>query len=134
MAPVQGKSVLALVLLIGIMAGGFGALFYPQLTENPREQEKTEPMSAAEQSRQAKEKSPPRTDRHGDPLPAGALGRFGTVRFRHLGGLSCLAFSPDGRMVATASGDWWNRKEQTVRLWETATGKERRPSWDIKRE
>lgn len=37
-----------------------------------------------------------------------------------------IAFSPDGRMVATASGSQWNHKEQTVRLWEVATGKERR--------
>ncbi|HEY7309480.1 MAG TPA: sigma-70 family RNA polymerase sigma factor [Gemmataceae bacterium] len=37
-----------------------------------------------------------------------------------------IAFSPDGRMVATANGSMWNHKEQTVRLWEVATGKERR--------
>jgi WD40 repeat protein len=35
-----------------------------------------------------------------------------------------VAFSPDGRTVASASGNLWNCKEQTVRLWEVATGQE----------
>jgi RNA polymerase sigma factor (sigma-70 family) len=60
-----------------------------------------------------------RQDRYGDPLPPGALVRFGTVRLRHGSNLTAFAFSPDGKILAAAE------PAQTIRLWDTATGKER---------
>jgi WD40 repeat protein len=42
----------------------------------------------------------PRLDSYGDPLPDGAISRFGTVRFRNLGD-GPIAFAPGGRHFAT---------------------------------
>src|SRR5688572_8087630 len=52
-----------------------------------------------------------------DPLPPGAVARFGTTRFR--GGPN-LAFSPDGSLLASADADgqvvvWNARTGQAVR-------------------
>jgi len=59
---------------------------------------------------------PPRFDAHGDPLPAGALLRFGTIRFRQGDGINNSAISPDGRLLATTA-------HRTVAVWEIATGR-----------
>jgi RNA polymerase sigma factor (sigma-70 family) len=60
-----------------------------------------------------------RTDRHGDPLPEGAVARLGTVRFNHGDMLNALYFAPDGKtIISQGSG--------SVRLWDAATGKELR--------
>src|SRR5262249_1386734 len=61
-----------------------------------------------------------RTDRHGDPLPPGALARTGTVRFRHAEGVTCSAFGPDGKTPISGS------HAGTLRLWDAVTGKELR--------
>jgi WD40 repeat protein len=59
------------------------------------------------------------TDRYGDPLPLGAISRLGTLRFRHAAQVVAVVYSADGKLMATAGYD------ETVRLWETATGKEK---------
>src|SRR4051812_47365600 len=61
----------------------------------------------------------PRTDRHGDPLPPGAIARLGTTRLRHVAeagsGITAM-FSPDSRAVLTAN-------EVSLRLWDAETGR-----------
>jgi RNA polymerase sigma factor (sigma-70 family) len=60
---------------------------------------------------------PPATDQHGDPLPAGALLRLGTVRWRHGGRVMAVAVSPDGKTIAAGGVD------RLIHLWDAATGK-----------
>ncbi len=57
-----------------------------------------------------------RLDDLGDPLPAGAVRRFGTIRFHHPGVVHELEVSPDDRLVATMGRE--------LIVWDSATGKE----------
>jgi WD40 repeat protein len=58
------------------------------------------------------------TDRHGDLLPAGALARLGSLRWRHEEPILFVAFVQDGKAVLTGGQD------QVFRLWNRATGTE----------
>jgi WD40 repeat protein len=58
-----------------------------------------------------------RLDRQGDPLPPGAFARLGTLRFRHTWGVSCVAYSPDGKTLASEN------EFGELRLWDAGTGK-----------
>jgi WD40 repeat protein len=72
-----------------------------------------------------------RTDLYGDPLPAGALARLGTVRLRHPGRVFALAFSPDGKTLAVFNGEhsgyrglgWGGKSRGAIHIWDTTTGK-----------
>jgi WD40 repeat protein len=54
-------------------------------------------------------------DLHGDALPAGAIARLGTLRFRAPS--ASAAYSPDGKLLAAGGSD------NKIRLLDTATGK-----------
>ena len=43
----------------------------------------------------------------------------------HSENVNCVVFSPDGKMVASSSGDTRPRSNDSIKLWDVATGKER---------
>ncbi|MBA4064191.1 MAG: hypothetical protein C0501_10845 [Isosphaera sp.] len=58
-------------------------------------------------------------DRFGDPLPPGAVARYGTVRLRHGQAPVGLAFSPDGRVLGSAADT-----PDGLRAWDPETGRQ----------
>jgi WD40 repeat protein len=80
-----------------------------------------EPLPAKRKNAQA-EKKPAHLDRSGDPLPAGAVARLGTLRLRRPCAIDTVAFSPDGKILASGDG----LGGETVSLWEVKSGKELR--------
>src|SRR5581483_8482663 len=59
-----------------------------------------------------------KADDRRDPLPAGAVARLGSARWRHEGDTRAISFSPDGKTLAVLSGG-----DGAITLFETATGK-----------
>ena len=79
------------VFLYGVVSLGF--VFVPSIHCEP---------PTAENAKTSKANQSKRTDLHGDPLPAGAIARLGTLRFRHLSNSHYfVAFSPDGKTVVS---------------------------------
>lgn len=58
-----------------------------------------------------------RVDLYGDPIPKGALTRLGTMRLCQRQGARTIAFSPDGRTLASSG------HEDSIRLWDVRTGR-----------
>jgi WD40 repeat protein len=116
----KGKIAVGLVLLAGLLGGGAGLTAYQARTPTTPAQAAEAGQATARGTEQQKpvEEKVPRTDFLGDPLPAGALARLGTIRLRHYqsGSRLSTALSPDGKVVATGG-------EGGLRLWDAATGK-----------
>jgi RNA polymerase sigma factor (sigma-70 family) len=107
-----------LLLLLSVAAVAAGLA----LSANPRPAgEPAEAQPAAEAGPSApgspSTKGQARTDRYGDPLPAEAVARLGSLRFYDGNPIYRVVFSPDGkRIVSVGSGG--------QRLWDTATGRD----------
>jgi len=66
-------------------------------------------------------------DNPADPLPLRAIARMGSVRFRHGGRVSSLAYLAKGKLLASSGyiGTTWDAHGR-VRVWDTASGDELR--------
>ncbi len=114
---------LLVVLVLGISVGGaglagFGGMAY-QTQSGQEKKAQSPPIPGFSGDLQQKKPWPSLLDQYGDSLPAGAVARLGTLRFRHEGNVDprSLLFAPDGKFLIanTAEG---------ILLWDTATGKQ----------
>jgi RNA polymerase sigma factor (sigma-70 family) len=122
MAMTRVKIGLALVAVLGLLATGVGVISHQVLqaqTHQARDRAQPKPAPAEAERARGKERAQVRTDRQGELLPAGALVRLGTVRFRHGSTVTGLAYTADGKGLISASYD------KTVRVWDPASGRER---------
>jgi RNA polymerase sigma factor (sigma-70 family) len=103
------RAAVTLVLALGLVAGGLAGLAQPVVSGPP-------PAAKADAAPAAASAAAPPVDRSGDPLPAGASARLGTVRLRHGTGISAVAFSPDGKQLVSGDNDL------TLCVWEVSTG------------
>jgi RNA polymerase sigma factor (sigma-70 family) len=89
-----------------VVAGTLGlGSFWGLETESPKDSPApAKDIAPKSPQPRAAEKSEPRLDRFGDPLPPGAIRRFGTLRFRHAVGNEELAFTPDGKRLIAGWG------------------------------
>jgi RNA polymerase sigma factor (sigma-70 family) len=118
-AMTAGTLKLALVgLATLLMTAGAVGVIGQVLTEKPPEAPAAPPQAKA--AAEPKKPAAPRvrTDRHGDPLPDGAITRLGTVRWRHGFFVQALAYSPNGKMIAAVGAG------RAITLWDVASGKE----------
>jgi RNA polymerase sigma factor (sigma-70 family) len=108
-----------ILLLTLSLAGGAGALAFslpgPKQTEEKQATQAKSPEQKTQTPKPASVKAAP-TDLYGDPLPAGAIARLGTLRFRHGGGLEDVLFLPDGRRLISAG-------DNSIELWDVQTGR-----------
>jgi len=112
------RVVLALMRLLALAGAGVLAASRPSAREPRPGEEKAVRQEAPRGGEPA-----PRTDRHGDPLPQGAVARLGTWRMRHRGPVSCLVLSPEGKQLVSGGS-----ADHLVRIWDAATGRELRHS------
>jgi len=117
------KTTLMVLLTPAVFGTGAGVLAHSIWQREPALPSTNEPALVANQEN--KKTSQPnearRVDRQGDPLPAGALVRLGTMRLRHAEGVQCVAFSPDGKTIASGAD------HELIHIWDKVTGQEKSP-------
>jgi RNA polymerase sigma factor (sigma-70 family) len=108
------KLTIALFLSLGLVSTGTGLLARQQGLHD----DGTDSVVAASAGSREEPAGRSVVDQLGDALPAGAVARLGTVRFRHGERVYSLALSPDGRQLASRGLDG------AVRVWDFRSGKE----------
>src|SRR6266478_1142372 len=127
MAFTQAKLTFETILAFGMIAAGGGFAAY-QISKDDRPQEKkTPPPNVLARDDipgrpPAKNEAPLMIDPDAGPVPAEAIARIGSTRFRQWGEVTGLAYSPDGKWLASISTA---PADNTARVWDAATGKEK---------
>jgi RNA polymerase sigma factor (sigma-70 family) len=106
---------LALCFLAMLIGAGTGALVASAPTARPAIDRPTPGELPGKCISGAQKDNKERSDRYGDPLPADAFARLGTLRFRQATAVYITQFSPDGKNLLLGG--------RTLALWDTATGR-----------
>jgi RNA polymerase sigma factor (sigma-70 family) len=114
------------LLVVGAVATGLVAWGHQKpagnLTAMAEGAEPKRPAPDAEPPRSPNVTEQARADRSGDPLPPGGLARLGSARLNQGAAVAGLAFSPDGKVVASCGES--SGEDHAIHLWDVATGKE----------
>jgi RNA polymerase sigma factor (sigma-70 family) len=120
MLAIKGKLTL-LVLVVALGVGGAGVASYAGLGDKKQpsatKQVQT-PLANFDKRGPQKKDTLVATDLYGDPLPEGAVARLGTERFRHAIAVFAIAYSPNGKTLATGGATGLG-----LCLWDAATGR-----------
>jgi RNA polymerase sigma factor (sigma-70 family) len=117
--PSRGGSILAAVGAMMILIGGGSFAAWQLASAMPAAVGQNKPQDAPQPAVQAAGNGA-RADRYGDPLPVGAIVRFGSVRLRHGINLASVAFSPTENVIVSGGKGPW------LIFWNAVTGKELR--------
>jgi RNA polymerase sigma factor (sigma-70 family) len=119
------KTAAGLVLAVSVALAGSGRWARQAVPAQEPEPTRPGPAAAGEPAKGAPDRAA-RDDTAGDPLPAGALARLGTLRFRAGGPVWGLGLLPDGKtlVVEEAGGVcWWDaRTGKELRRWNASLG------------
>jgi RNA polymerase sigma factor (sigma-70 family) len=126
----KARIVGALLLMVGLLTGGAGLFAHQFVKAGQPGPQQNEGQALRQEAGGPAPDGPAqvRTDPLGDPLPPGALNRFGTLRLRQGSGASMVLFAPDGKSLASVG-----TTAAPVRFWDLSTGRllrehgERRP-------
>jgi RNA polymerase sigma factor (sigma-70 family) len=102
------KTAALVFLVLALIGSGAGWLSAQQQRQEPPPVEKSQTPVG---------EKPAGIDAAESPIPAGALARLGTSRFRHASIVSGVAMAPDGKTVASGS------HQGTIMVWDAVTGK-----------
>jgi RNA polymerase sigma factor (sigma-70 family) len=95
----------------------WGAGWFLSARDVPAAEPPAAPQARGPGKAEPPEKKTERTDAFGDPLPAGAVARLGSLRLYHDSQVQRVVLSPDGKWVVG-----WDQTGN--RLWDAQTGKE----------
>src|SRR5205807_3993900 len=98
------KVAVAVLVAATVLAAGTGVIAFQMASgRRPTAEQREPPAVARPEMMKPEDTTQTRVDWAGAPLPEQAISRLGTLRFRHDGEAWGVAFSPNGKLLASAT-------------------------------